>query len=511
MKPAWRWGLFTLALSLSAGAETHRLAVVVGNNAGNGERAPLRFAESDAGKMARVLVELGGVAEDDVFLLQGRGLEMVKQALSVAAQRVAQWHRRPSNRVVLLFYFSGHSDGTALELGPERLPFDELKKWLEPTGAEVRVAIIDSCKSGALLAKGARLAPAFQIGLDDELSSTGQAVLTSSAEDELALESSEIGGSFFTHHFLSGLRGAADTSGDGQVTLAEAYEYAFVHTVTATSSARTGGQHPIYGYRLSGRGELVLTQLERPSGQLVLPPGFERALVIQLLRDQVLAEVPAGAASRLAVPPGDYAVRLWKGGALFDNRFHVREGESIDVKWADLMPAAQAATVGKGGALAQAVEPPPRSPVVTLHVAGGVRAAVAAELNPMAMVELGVGSASTWGWTVRAQAGQAMSPRLTERAFALAASYRFGVRLWRFEMFAAPELGAVLNMQDSSSGFHGWSLSPALGAFLGAAVALSSRWSLSLEGHLPVCWVKGVGPTQVSLQPTVSLGVGWAL
>ena len=54
-------------------------------------------------------------------------------------------------------------------------------------------------------------------------------MITSSAAREAALESAEIEASFFSHHLISGLRGAADTSGDGLVTLAEAYQYAFTH------------------------------------------------------------------------------------------------------------------------------------------------------------------------------------------------------------------------------------------------------------------------------------------
>jgi hypothetical protein len=108
--------------------------------------------------------------------------------------------------------------------------------------------------------KGGHPGPAFTIRLSDEVSSTGEALLTSSAADELALESREIGGSFFTHHLVSGLRGAADTSGDGKITLAEAYQYAFERTVSATASMTIGTQHPGYDYRLPGRGDLVLSE-----------------------------------------------------------------------------------------------------------------------------------------------------------------------------------------------------------------------------------------------------------
>ena len=137
--------------------------------------------------------------------------------------------------------------------------------------------ILDSCRSGALLAlKGGTLGQPFDIRLADDLVSTGEAMIASSAADEAALESSEIGGSFFSHHFISGLRGAADASGDGVVTLAEAYQYAFARTLRTTSDTTVGPQHPAYDYHLAGRGDLVLTRLQQPSAVLDLPVGFDR-------------------------------------------------------------------------------------------------------------------------------------------------------------------------------------------------------------------------------------------
>jgi uncharacterized caspase-like protein len=264
--------LALLVLACVAGvatAGTHRVAIVVGNNAGNGDRPALHYAETDAAKFADVLTELGGVDPADLILLQGKSLAALDAALDKAKHLIAAFHADPANRVVVLFYFSGHSDGEALELGGDRLTFSRLREWLATAGADVRVALVDSCKSGALLAaKGGVLGPAFQIRLTDDVASTGEALLTSSAADEVALESREIGGSFFTHHFISGLRGAADTSGDGIVTLNEAYQYAYAHTIKTTGETVIGPQHPAYDYRLSGQGELVLAELTKPTAKL---------------------------------------------------------------------------------------------------------------------------------------------------------------------------------------------------------------------------------------------------
>lgn len=162
-----------------AGAETRRLAIVVGNNAGSGAQPPLRFAEADADKLAGVLTEIGGVRAEDLTLLRGRSRTELELALARARDRVAAYRKRGFD-VMLLFYFSGHSDGRALELGTDRVEFVDLRRWLSATNAMLRIALVDSCKSGGLLrVKGGTPGPAFQIRLTDELDTTGEAMLTS--------------------------------------------------------------------------------------------------------------------------------------------------------------------------------------------------------------------------------------------------------------------------------------------------------------------------------------------
>lgn len=355
-------GLRALSLALLvtasvAAAETRRVAILVGNNAGSAELPPLRFAENDAGKMARVLVELGEVGTDDVMLLQGRRVGDLERAIFEAKERVALFKKSPDVRAVLIFYFSGHSDGEAIELGAERLPYGRLKALLSGTGADVRLAIVDACRSGGgLREKGGKATDAFAIRLADTLNTTGEAFITSSAADEAALESSEVMGSYFTHNFISGLRGAADTSGDKVVTLAEAYRYAYERTVSATAVLPVGAQHPNYDFRLSGQGELMLTSLQRPSALLVLPEGADRSLVSDVARDQVVVEVPAGP-REIALAPGQYGLRLFKGGQSFGGRVSLSEGGRKVVAWSELQPLTSSVLVAaKGGPLPQSVE-----------------------------------------------------------------------------------------------------------------------------------------------------------
>ena len=95
--------------------------------------------------------------------------------------------------MLLIFYFSGHSDGQALELGRERVTFDDLRRLLAQTNADVRVAIVDSCRSGALLAaKGGTAGPGYDIRLNDDLALPARCCSPPAPPTRLALESVDL-------------------------------------------------------------------------------------------------------------------------------------------------------------------------------------------------------------------------------------------------------------------------------------------------------------------------------
>ncbi len=341
-----------LGVQQQADAETVRFAVVVGHNAGREGRTPLRFAEVDAGKVARVLVSLGGVKPENLSLLQGRTPKDVRKVMGEMTAKIKQANAVPGRRVVLTVYYSGHSDGVHLELGSEALPFKEVKRWLKRTRADVRLLIVDSCKSGSLVAaKGAKRGPDFDISYRDEINTKGEVTLTSSAADEIALESEEVGGSFFTHHLVSAMRGAGDASSDGRVTLSEAYQYAYQRTVSASGSTLGGAQHPNFDYRLSGSGELVLTDLTTASAAVKLPRRFDRAILISRRRDQVEAELTNSKQRTVAVVPGPYALYLWRKKRAFVANFSVDESSSYSVSEQDLREVSESGTLKKGGRL----------------------------------------------------------------------------------------------------------------------------------------------------------------
>jgi len=303
--------VIALAASLAsppALAAERRLALVIGQPDGGAGSVLLRYAERDARRIHGILIRLGGVLGTDARLLLSPGEAEVRRALSDLAERSREAGAK-GDRTVLLVYYSGHARDGALRLRENRLELSELKRLLELAPADVRIGLIDSCRSGAITrAKGVRRAPAFEVARAE--GQRGLVLVTSSGADEDSQESDAIGGSFFTHHLASALLGDADASGDGKVTLAEAYAYAYARTVASTADTAAGVQHPAYLYDLGGAGDVVLTELPI-GGALVFPAAAEGSFVVLDGTHRAVAEVakPAGAPRRLALPAGRYTVK----------------------------------------------------------------------------------------------------------------------------------------------------------------------------------------------------------
>jgi hypothetical protein len=285
-----------------------RFAVVVGSNAGGPGRPRLWFAEKDAERFQRTLLELGDFSEDHVVLIRGGSARRVREALAATETRIAL-ARQSGERPLLVFYYSGHAAAGGFELGAEKLSFEELRALVSGSSADAKVAIVDACEAGLLTqVKGASAAPSMDFPLPSDESVRGTAFIASTAVGEAAQESAALGGSFFTHHLEIALRGAGDADGDGLVTLAEAFRYTAARTLAGTAATMPGPQHATYDFRMSGRGDVVLSDLRRADAGLRLPPDPRVAYIVRGPMS-ILAEVPGTAAAiTLALPAGLYTV-----------------------------------------------------------------------------------------------------------------------------------------------------------------------------------------------------------
>jgi hypothetical protein len=288
-----------------------RFALFVGNNEGGSGTRPLLYSRDDAERLHDVFMRLGGVRPEDGMLLLDGTAEQVLTALGELERR-ARDARAKGERTALFFYYSGHAKDGALRLGGTQLPFESVKARLAQGPADMRVAVFDACRSGSVTrTKGARRAPAFEVETDTTRAAKGLVILTSSAADEDSQESDAIGASYFSYHLATGLLGGADQSGDGRVSLAEAYAYAYERTVASTADSAAGAQHPTFSFDLAGNGDLMLTDVVQRKEGLKVPasaPAGTYFLVDK--RGVVVAEVVKGDGERMiALPPGDYRVK----------------------------------------------------------------------------------------------------------------------------------------------------------------------------------------------------------
>lgn len=303
--------LLVLCAPVAHAQAMRRFALIAGNDHGGTGTRALRYADDDAKRIASILERLGGVKKGDVRLVLDGTAEDFLRALGELEKRALAAHGH-GERTALYVYYSGHTAHDALELGQTSLPLESLKHRLAEAPADVRIGIFDSCHSGLLTrTKGVRRAPAFAIQSQPAHDAKGLVILTSSSADEDSQESDTIGGSYFSYHLESGLLGDADSSGDGKVTLSEAYAYAYERTVADTADSAAGAQHPTFSFDLEGNGGWVLTRLPRHEG-VVLPAGLAAGVYYLVNGDGLIAaEVwkTKGEEKRIALAPGDYRVK----------------------------------------------------------------------------------------------------------------------------------------------------------------------------------------------------------
>ncbi len=309
--------------------------VSIGNNQGDLQDVSLLYAERDAQEVAEVLRTEGGIATHRTMMLLGEDAETVRRELlrvntSIRSSTVGR-HRTTA----LIVFYSGHADADALHLGDSALPFDELRALVESSPASLRLLVVDACRSGSVTrVKGVEPAESFEIAFEDEVTSEGFAIITSSAAGESSQESDRLRASFFTHHLVGALRGAADRDQDGRITLDEAYGYTYDRTLR--SSGRTLDlQHPTYQYDVKGRGALVLTTpVERSAaaGQLRLAEAGTYLVSEQHGGGPVVAEVsPERDRATLALPVGEYFVQQRLSGEYREFKVAVSSGTVVDL------------------------------------------------------------------------------------------------------------------------------------------------------------------------------------
>ena len=456
-------------LPAAAAAQVERFAVIVGNDAGEPPDTALSYAETDAARMAAVLQEVGGVRAENLVLLRGQDAATVRRALIAVNDRV----RAARHQTVLIVYYSGHADASALHLGGTQLELPELEQLVRGSAASFRLLVLDACRSGALTrVKGGAPIPPFDIRLEERVAGEGAVFLTSSSASEDSQESDEIKGSFFSHALISGLLGAADENDDGRVTLDEAYRYAYEATLRASSRTLAGLQHPTFQYEVRGQGDLVLSTLasDAPSRAFVtLPQGRTWLLFHGSEEGAVVAEVSARDKSRrLSVRAGRYFVRGRGPDVLLEGSFDAPAGEAVTLDESTLQRTAYARLVRKGGGALGSV--------ASVEASGRVRSSLSDDTGACAGGAVGVAVAlrsltftPRFGWCRSGFSNPGISATVDEYDFELSAAHVWDLRVISLEIGVTAG-GSFLHQRFHTNGIAAprttaaLQLSPSLGA-----------------------------------------------
>jgi hypothetical protein len=329
-----------------------RYALVIGSNTGGGTgRDKLRYAGHDADTVAAVLEQIGGVAAPDLALLSEPSRDTLDKQFDALSKRVRA-ERKRGQRVELVVYYSGHSDDTGILLDGARYDYVRLRERIRSVPADVHIAIVDSCASGSFTrTKGGVHKPPFLHDTSNQVE--GFAFLSSSSETEDAQESDRIGASFFTYFLVTGLRGAADHNRDGMITLTEAYQFSYEHTLGRTQNTQHGPQHPAYDMHLSGTGDVVITDLRSTDSVLVLPAALRGHVTIVDANGRVVAELTKDADEplNLALPNQTYTLRVENKDGAFAATITLDRTGTTKLDQADLRRVAREKTTARGLAI----------------------------------------------------------------------------------------------------------------------------------------------------------------
>jgi hypothetical protein len=280
-------------------APVNAYALVVGSTRFGQEKDRLPFNNLDADRVKDVLIELGGYQTANVKAMYDPNLSAFKSAIANFAEHLFAL-KQQGEETEFFLYYSGYARECSLQLGLEEFPFDDLRILVDQIPAARKLVVLDVSENVARCFKKA-------------FKGSDSAYMVFSSKNDLLRESVQLGGSFFTHHLVVGLRGAADKGNDGSVTLAEAHEY-----VRRRRLERAGGSDEIKAgtsieANLTGKREMVLTRPSEKPWSISISPGLNADVVIyEKPRRTLVADLGGtrGESVGIVLPPASYEVLL---------------------------------------------------------------------------------------------------------------------------------------------------------------------------------------------------------
>jgi len=223
--------------SLKSIAKKHAYAVVVGIEQYREKLPKADFADRDATLIGEYLTKVMGYPEENVVVRTNE-----KASLTDLIKYFENWLPNNVEKDSSVFvYYSGHGAPNPKTGDAYMVPYDGDPTFVDATGYPMKrlyaaldklpvkdvTVVLDSCFSGAggrsVLAKGAK---PMGLSVEHSLGSTGKTlVLAASAGDQISSAYEEKGHGLLTYFFLKGLQGEGDLNQDGNIDMAEMYDY----------------------------------------------------------------------------------------------------------------------------------------------------------------------------------------------------------------------------------------------------------------------------------------------
>ncbi|MBQ2790320.1 MAG: SUMF1/EgtB/PvdO family nonheme iron enzyme [Thermoguttaceae bacterium] len=263
------------AASQTTGASGRRALEVVAKDAGKcgallvgvdeyETLTPLEYASSDMRKLRDALVEIGFPSDSiRMFVSDGRIRERPSREKILKALDEMLAASGPDSTVFIAL--SGH--GFETEDGDAAFCPEDVEAWkdgernvvsaetailiedvarrLKKDDAKFKLLIVDACREPA---STERSATGKARSFSPIAEPNGVAFLQSCDTQQLSWEHPELGGGVFSAFFAEGLRGAADSDGDGGVSFLEVCNYAMSRTQSFVREKRDASQTPFYRF-----------------------------------------------------------------------------------------------------------------------------------------------------------------------------------------------------------------------------------------------------------------------
>lgn len=222
---------------ISAGKGKNSFALVIGISKYREKIIPeVKYAKKDADIMARYFENVVGIPKANIKLITDSSVTK-----SDMEAYIGDWLPRRVNKDSTVFiYYSGHGapdpQGKEAYIVPyeghpdfpsKLYPIKNMYESLNKLHAKDVIVMLDSCFSGAggrsITSEGAK---PLVISIANPLLTEGKImVLAASTGNQISSDYDKVQHGLFTYYLLKGMRGEADTDGNGIVELIELYEY----------------------------------------------------------------------------------------------------------------------------------------------------------------------------------------------------------------------------------------------------------------------------------------------